>query len=160
MVMKRQSGIAEISSYEENLVPRHETELSSFGDECNGSKDAAKEQIPSYQPKHNDINKPKYGSNHPVTGGGSSPSHNGQVSVVVPNILSFGNMFSGDATFYGSAGGGGACGFGAMKSSLPGIAIGADIFGTGEACGACVKLYPGDHGKPVIVTGEYANIKI
>jgi hypothetical protein len=69
----------------------------------------------------------------------------------VPDTLAFGKTFGGDATFYGSAGGGGACGFGGFEASLPGIAIGAHIFGAGEACGACVLLDPGKHGKPIVV---------
>lgn len=73
------------------------------------------------------------------------------VPVNVPATLAFGKTFHGDATFYGSAGGGGACGFGSFKATLPGIAIGAHIFGQGEACGSCVRFDPGSHGNPVVV---------
>jgi hypothetical protein len=78
-------------------------------------------------------------------------SNTSTVPVNVPATLAFGKTFHGDATFYGSAGGGGACGFGNFKATLPGIAIGAHIFGQGEACGSCVRLDPGSHGNPVVV---------
>lgn len=79
------------------------------------------------------------------------PVNTSVAPVSVPATLAFGKVFHGDATYYGSAGGGGACGFGNFKATLPGIAIGAHIFGQGEACGACVELDPGSHGKPVVV---------
>lgn len=159
MIVKRQSGIAEISNYDEPFLSRRET-VSPVQDNCGRSEGSGQQQesSPYHRQEGNNGNYPvqeKPVQGNPVTGGANSTSHGGKVNVVVPSTLSFDTMFAGDATYYGSAGGGGACGFGSMKTSLPGIAIGSDIFGSGEACGACVKLYPGSHGKPVIVTGEY-----
>ncbi|UZJ53536.1 hypothetical protein CBS101457_002856 [Exobasidium rhododendri] len=68
----------------------------------------------------------------------------------VPSILpqlAFGSNVTGHITMYGN-GDGNACGYPVPdeSSDIFPIAIGASIFGKGEACGACLEVNPGPYG--------------
>lgn len=105
---------------------------------------------------------PKQPAPNPKVVSGHGPAvapKRASTAVAIPPMLSFDKQFSGDATFYGSDGGGGSCGFhGFAAQGIPSIALGKSIFGNGEGCGACVQLTPVDHSRGKNVTVYVNNL--
>ncbi|KAL8583685.1 hypothetical protein ACOMHN_037408 [Nucella lapillus] len=63
----------------------------------------------------------------------------------------YNNHFSGDATYYGGAGGGGACGYGAQNPPVAGhtrmtVALNQPQFMGSVMCGSCWKVTGSGHG--------------